>query len=395
MTPPDRLSPSLLPEPRAVPPGLSSWLDCLRWFAAMMVCISHVRSVVLADYAGGANLFVRAFYWIHGFGHQAVVVFFVLSGYLVGGEVVRALHRDSFDWRVYVVRRVSRLYLVYAAALLLGGLWDNLGLDFFNVHGIYNANAELFPMIYYSVADRLSLPILAGNVIFCQTLLVPPLGSNTPLWSLANEAWYYALFPLALWPCFTAGRLALRWFCLAAFVAGCLFLRTDILPYFYLWLLGVAPHFASRHRLVPLGIVAPLLFALLVAIRFRWLPASTGYWQDVAIAALLALGLNALERLPAFAAPGPRALHRSLAGFSYSLYLVHWPLALFISAVLEQNFSSGYRLPFGGRSLAIYLAILAFIYGFAWLLAQGTEKHTAPVRDWLLARTGGLPTRAH
>src|SRR6478609_2826926 len=179
----------------------------------MLVCISHARSVILADYAGGQNPVTSAFYWIHGFGHQAVVVFFVLSGYLVGGEVLREIQRGTFDWRVYSIRRVSRLYAVYIAALLLGALWDNLGLRFFNAHQLYNTSGNPFPMIYYSVAERLSPAIFTGNLFFCQTLLVPTFGSNTPLWSLANEAWYYALFPLALWPGFTAGPPLGRWLC--------------------------------------------------------------------------------------------------------------------------------------------------------------------------------------
>jgi hypothetical protein len=35
-----------------------------------------------------------------------------------------------------------------------------------------------------------------GNLCFVQTVSVPVYGSNGPLWSLANEFWYYVMFPL-------------------------------------------------------------------------------------------------------------------------------------------------------------------------------------------------------
>ena len=35
-----------------------------------------------------------------------------------------------------------------------------------------------------------------GNLVFLQTILVPTYGTNALLWSLANEFWYYMLFPL-------------------------------------------------------------------------------------------------------------------------------------------------------------------------------------------------------
>jgi len=45
--------------------------------------------------------------------------------------------------------------------------------------------------------SRKILP-LPANVFFLQTITVPVYGSNSPLWSLANEFWYYLLFPLLL-----------------------------------------------------------------------------------------------------------------------------------------------------------------------------------------------------
>ena len=67
--------------------GRNLWLDLLRGLSALVVCLGHLRNAILVD---GSDLIhpsitLKAFYFITGFGHQAVMVFFVLSGYFVGG----------------------------------------------------------------------------------------------------------------------------------------------------------------------------------------------------------------------------------------------------------------------------------------------------------------------
>jgi peptidoglycan/LPS O-acetylase OafA/YrhL len=67
--------------------GRNLWLDLLRGLSALVVCLVHLRNAVLLD---GSDLIhpsipQKAFYFITGFGHQAVIFLFVLSGYFVGG----------------------------------------------------------------------------------------------------------------------------------------------------------------------------------------------------------------------------------------------------------------------------------------------------------------------
>lgn len=63
------------------------WLDLFRGVAALMVCFGHIRNAFWVDYG---DIQVKAWwhvpaYLVTGFGHQAVIIFFVLSGFLVGG----------------------------------------------------------------------------------------------------------------------------------------------------------------------------------------------------------------------------------------------------------------------------------------------------------------------
>jgi peptidoglycan/LPS O-acetylase OafA/YrhL len=50
-------------------------------------------------------------------GHEAVMVFFVLSGFLVGGGVLNLMSRDAWFWRDYLIKRLTRLWIVLTSAL--------------------------------------------------------------------------------------------------------------------------------------------------------------------------------------------------------------------------------------------------------------------------------------
>ena len=108
-------------------------LDALRGIAAVGVCLSHLRDFFFQDYpkVPHHNPLLAAAYLATGLGHQWVIVFFVLSGYLVGGSVLRSFALDRWSWRSYLLNRMTRLYTVLIPALVLGGLLDMAGIHLF------------------------------------------------------------------------------------------------------------------------------------------------------------------------------------------------------------------------------------------------------------------------
>lgn len=70
------------------------------------------------------NPLLAAVYLASGLGQQWVIVFFVLSGYLVGGSVLRSMALDRWSWRGYLLNRMTRLYTVRVPALVLGAVLD-------------------------------------------------------------------------------------------------------------------------------------------------------------------------------------------------------------------------------------------------------------------------------
>src|ERR1039458_8382680 len=91
--------------------------------------------------------------------------FFVLSGYLVGGSVLRSVRTGSWSWRAYLLGRLSRLYVVLLPALLLGGALDWLGMHMAGTEAVYSGNSGMHALVI-NVHDVLTWPILAANGLF-------------------------------------------------------------------------------------------------------------------------------------------------------------------------------------------------------------------------------------
>ncbi len=104
-------------------------LDGLRGLAAFLVCAEHLRAFLYIQFTQikSPGVVDRLFYFVTGLGHKAVMVFFVMSGFLVGGSVISAHQKGSWSWSSYALRRMTRLWLVLIPALLLTLCWETLG----------------------------------------------------------------------------------------------------------------------------------------------------------------------------------------------------------------------------------------------------------------------------
>jgi len=274
-----------------------------------------------------------------GLGHQVVIVFFVLRGYLVGGSVLRSMGLDFWSWKGYLLNRLTRLYTVLVPALVLGGLLDVMGIHLFGSAGIYGSRTGTHDLAFV-VHSRLSFPILAGNYAFLQGIFVPTFGSNGPLWSLSNEFWYYIVFPFlacALWPRLSKPQRLLNGVLLVAVV---LFMRPSIASLGLTWLMGVAIHY------VPYLPTENVFFKRLMMIAavlvcggtLAWCKQTRNHIADyvlgIAVTLLIYVVLNC-SRTPQ---PKPyQWTSHVLSRSSYTLYLVHVPFLVLIAACITQT----------------------------------------------------------
>lgn len=382
----------------------SAALDCCRWIAAFLVLVGHVRHMLLADFdvLAHKSLMMKSFYFITGVGDEAVVVFFVLSGLLVGGSAAKKFLEGRYDAREYAVHRISRIYTVLIPALIVGGMLDIIGVLYFNGSQIYT-HPHLYPTIPVVdvTVDNLTMSTFMGNVLMTQHWLVPVFGSNGPLWSLTSEWWFYCLFWAMLGAASANRTRGVRLAYGATAIVMAAVLPAQVLLWFSIWLLGAAMAFVDRTRLrIPPAVGLCVFGAVLVGIRLMKSanlfehadPLMRHYCLDVAIAGGYCVLLAALCRIRSFRL-GPHRFHQAMAGFSYTTYLAHMPMMVFLSAFAYSCFGIRFAQQPGPFVWAYLLATVALLYLYSYAFSRMTERNTAWVRR-LLERWSTPPLHA-
>ncbi len=370
------------PPVRFVDSWASVHFDTLRGVAALLVLLEHCRNLFFLDYPDlvkpGRWMLVP--YGLSGSGHQSVILFFVLSGFFIGGTVFRSLEREQWEWSGYLLRRFIRLWIVLLPTLLLCLLWDRTGLRMHHAPLLYAGRVP--DHMLGDTAALLAPHIFFGNLFFVQGIVTPVFGTDGALWSLAFEFWYYLLFPLgllAVWP-----RVPWRMRALygVIFAGIAWFVRGAILPSFPIWLAGAAL-FKLRApsctggvgrwvRLLATAIYFPVFFGLS---RYHGI---NGLLSDYLLTGLtlgyLWLLLSATERFRPEALPVKGS--RELARLSYTLYAAHTPMLVLLASFLIGDgrwYPTARTLLFG---VGLMVAALLYSYALAWL----TEFRTDAVR---------------
>jgi peptidoglycan/LPS O-acetylase OafA/YrhL len=363
-----------------------------RGLAALAVLVYHVRYRFFLDYADVRNPDVAAIAWyfVSAFGHDAVMVFFVLSGYLIGASVIRARRMGRWNVREYVITRGVRLSVVLIPGLILTAVWDRLGLVLFGQAPIYTGVPQSFIHDFFDVASRSTFVTLVGNLCYAQTILVPPFGSNDALWSLAFEGWYYVIFPLLVVCIVPSQPLMARVSAAAAAAVIAYFVGPTIVRYMTFWLLGVGVAllptmlWGTRWPRLTAGVAAVACVALIGLGHLGRIRASIGgtlFAADALTAISFAACLYALRHDTRPARSGWYArVAAVIAGTSFTLYLVHLPVLVFLRAALNPGRSWEPSGPLMGAAIGIGVGVWAY----AWGIAQLTEAHTPRVRTMLL-----------
>jgi peptidoglycan/LPS O-acetylase OafA/YrhL len=355
-------------------------LDGLRGLAILVVWLGHyfyVPSVGIFRFLNDS--------WL-GLGWSGVDLFFVLSGFLIGGILLG--HRESNSYfKTFYARRFFRIIPVYYAWILAYVLLVTIGGSFLRAHA-HTGNIEGFDW-----------PI-AFQFLFLQNFgdfLTSPISYFwfTATWSLAVEEQFYLVSPLLVR--FLSKRL------LAIFL-GVVVLTSPLIRLLVRHFIPHGPWLA--YRLMPcradalaMGMIAAMLWrsddfrrwlashrgvmqgvftVLLAGFAFLWrwhsdpltlLTQTVGYtWLAIFYAALLLLVLsNSSWPIAAVARNG---FLRNLGGLSYCIYIVH--LAIFL--LCHQLLSHGLPTVTNARTGAVSLLAAGISYCIAWVSWRVLEQ---------------------
>jgi peptidoglycan/LPS O-acetylase OafA/YrhL len=363
------------------------YLDGLRGLAALYVVLHHAymelhyRQTLPGHASGLPQAFFKALKFLD-FGHYAVDVFIVLSGYcLMLPVVVSADHTLRGGIMGYLQRRARRILPPYYAVLILS---------------LVAAPLIRYAQMRMGAVDSLTLAGYTPTVVAAHLLLVHNLSANLslftnpPLWSVATEWQIYFFFPFFLWLWRRSGPLAPV---LAGFALGLAphYLLHGMLDSAYPWYLGLfalgmagaavgfsdQPGVSKWCKQVPWGFAAGVLWiglALFGIVKSGWYANHRWLADPVFGLATMCLLVFGTEQLRS-GAQLPRTsvvrlldsrFSRRLGAFSYSLYLIHFPLI-----VLGDTLLLSLRVPVLVRAASLFGIVVpvTVLIAYAFYLA--------------------------
>ena len=359
-------------------PAFSLYLDLVRFVAACLVYVYHSNQRWLISEVLPAS----------DYGHSSVVVFFVLSGYVIA-FITGTKERD---WPSYAASRLARIYSVALPAVVLTVALDAAG-------------RALAPGNYDYPWDQFPTRVVASLAMLNEVWFVSITSfSNVPYWSICYESWYYVLFGVI---CFAPRRWA--WPLAAALL---LMLGPKIALLAPIWFMGVALYRWQALERLPLAAAWVLALGSVVAIvvfhRFgvgvalsngletligkawhRELTFSKFFVGDQVLGLLVFCNFAGMRRVSSafwpVLAPLARPI-RWLAGFTLTLYLLHQPLFLFWGSVIRGDPSG--PVFWWVTTLATALSVVA--------IGTVTESRRGDLRRALLQRLAskGRPANA-
>jgi peptidoglycan/LPS O-acetylase OafA/YrhL len=298
-------------------------------------------------------------------GFTGVDIFFVISGYLIGGHIVSEVDLKTFTFSSFYRRRAKRIlpafYLMMAFAILV-------------------AIALLSPYELYRFSRTAFATILSASNIFMAKTgnYFRPNKDTDPLlmtWSLGVEEQFYLVIPALLFLLMRFWRRvlfpAVLVVCVISFLFSWYLLKKDPNATFYLlpsraWELGAGVLLAivevnPKYKITSARVASILSLAglaLMVAPIFLLKP-STPFPGPAALPSVLGTVL--------FIAGAASWINRKLLSVapmifigkvSYSWYLWHWPLLAFL------RIGAGRQLTLAESSLAVLFAFVAAVVSY-------------------------------
>ena len=357
-------------------------IDGLRAVAVIAVILFHLN----------AN-------WLPG-GFLGVDIFFVISGYLIGGILYRELSTNTFSLKRFYLRRMRRIlpafFAVVVFTLIVGAQLMVPGSDEWNTARSSAKWSVFFGGNFFSALN---------TDYFAPTVEVQPLNH---LWSLAVEEQFYFIYPLILWAIMgiikrilppasssltRCVNVVLTALAIASFALAFLPISlhgTALVPYYLphlrfgeLLIGAILAVAVAQGNLQPSAktatFVGSLSILVLIACLILPFPNTTPWFPGFAAAlpCIASAGIIYAGARPYWFASA--LSHRAVVfvgKISYSLYLWHWPLLAFAHYALGRELSN---TVLAATALLIVLLSLASYY-----LIEQPLRHL----QWSFGRTG-------
>lgn len=343
------------------------WIDALRFLAAFFVLFSHSRNDFFLPFnelpLEQHNLSAFAFYSLGRLGHEAVIIFFVLSGFLVGGANLERIHNNNFNVLNYVIDRCVRIYLPLIASVIL----------FFFVCVLVGKDFDVICAI--------------GNLLNLQCTFVEPLVSV--YWSLAYEMWFYiALMGLSM---IVQGKKG-GWGFLILLTTCFMFVSGLEMFYLFIWFIGAFAYLIRPKKKNNVIFIIAILLIGASVIYSQLLTDSNAIHLSIELPTnrflpelLLSLAICIMIQQLILRKPETMVsiivehVFSKLAAFSYTLYLSH--RIFFI--ILFNYFFKEQAADFSYKGILMWILFVFIVLLCCYGLYRSSEFYTAPVKLYI------------
>lgn len=338
------------------------WLDLIRFISALLVVMVHVRCEFFMTYSKlnveSQNYFTQVFYFFNSFGYQAVLIFFILSGFLVGGRNIDKALQRKFNIKDYIIDRSVRILLP-----LLGSLIIVLIID-------------LISNGHHSIGE------LLGNLLGLQGVIVNDAGGV--FWTLAYEIWFYILIGsiIHIITNNTFNKFSILLFTISIIIF------TQLKTYLLFFLLfGILAYYISKikinHRFIFVCAISCIIIGLLINFCGKTNVKDRLTFDLVSSETIsIIFGILMLLLISQIVNVKPKGIFISinkyaskLSLFSYSLYITHYQCCriMHIIGVPQVDYVNATSI------LYFFIEVIVCII-FAYLFYLVTEKHTSKLK---------------
>lgn len=338
--------------------SFSVLLNLVRFFCSQGVVIGH-----LCVFFEIQNRFFLAL------PSYCVLMFFVLSGFLISYSLKeKVLSNPNYSFSDYFRDRFFRIYPPFVAALLLVFLLDMIGFQitgqFYSLK-IYIGNF----FINFSQLQEYPLATYINEHYMIEFFRFHYFGTNLPLWTISIEWWLYLFYGFVFFLISKSIKLNI-W-------TTFLLILLSITPVYYMlvdarmekgltlyWFLGAIISLQSAQEKSK-GRILFYLFSIMLVLSMTGFFV-LGYNASILLffLSLFLLARTSKEDVRLFH-PHFKRLTEKLAGYSYSLYLVHYSVIYFITTVFHFEFT-----------VLDFIVVFAIVNIIAFLFAEIFEKQS-------------------
>lgn len=305
-------------------------LEWWRGFLAFIVFVAHIAQIVWFPAIGDKGIIPNI---LGCLANISVVFFFVLSGILISYSALNVCENDSFNWRKYLINRFSRIYPSLTIVLILCGILVMI-FPLFNNQSI---NIIRLDSDHYLARDFFSADKLGFLKAFF--MIQPGISQiNGPLWSLFIEWWLYisALFVfLAIKAKGNGSKFLFSILSLLALLLSYYGYGIRVVFYIAIWYLGFmyTMYFRFNSKKYNILFISSLIL-FVILIMLKGISAININIANYKVYGLIQIIYSVLFIKVCFKYSG-KFIFKDMSKYSYTLYILHFPIILFIFSMLH------------------------------------------------------------